>query len=82
MCQFKEQNDDSMNGKYFDFLDSILNDFTTELATPLATLRLRERAVNVLYQLILICPAALITSKLPKLGPTLVDMIGLPSTSG
>ena len=36
-----------MNGKYFDFLDSILNDFTTELATPLATLRLRERAVNV-----------------------------------
>ena len=40
MCQFKEQNDDSMNGKYFDFLDSILNDFTTELATPLATLRL------------------------------------------
>lgn len=82
MCQAKEPGDDSTNGRYFDFLDSILNDFTTTLPTPLETLQLRERAVNVLYQFIVICPAALITSKLPMLVPTLVDMIGLPDVEG
>ena len=82
MCQSKEPGDDSTNGRYFDLLNSILNDFTTTLSTPLATLQLRERAVNVLYQFIVICPAALITSKLPMLVPTLVDMIGLPSAEG
>ena len=39
------------------------------------TLQMHYTVVNVIYQLILICPAALITSVLPQLVPVLVDMI-------
>lgn len=75
MCQFKDQNDDSGNSKYFDLLPYILLDCRGVLATPIQTLHLHYTVVNVIYQLVLICPAALITTVLPQLVPVLVDMI-------
>lgn len=75
MCQYKEQNDDSSNSKYFEFLDSILRDCDYELETFDETVILKETCVHVLYQLILICPAALITTELPKIIAVLVRII-------
>ena len=65
------------NSKYFDFLDAILQDCKFELPTFDDTILLKETCVNVLYQLILICPAALITTVLPRIISVLVDMIYL-----
>ena len=81
VCQCKDQNDDSTNAKYFDLLDSILADCEAELDTPLETLHLHDTAVSVLYQLVLICPLASLTSIIPKLVPVLVDVIRLNEAS-
>ena len=75
MCQFREQNDDSGNGKYFELLPYILKDADTQLLSTTETLQLHFMVVNVIYQLILICPAALITTVLPQLVPVLVSMV-------
>ena len=68
------------NSKYFDFLDAILQDCNLELSSFDDTIFLKETCVNVLYQLILICPAALITTVLPRIISVLVDMIYLCTT--
>ena len=62
-------------------MDSILADCEAELDTPLETLHLHDTAVSVLYQLVLICPLASLTSIIPKLGPVLVDVIRLNEAS-
>ena len=50
-------------------------DADTQLLSTTETLQLHFMVVNVIYQLILICPAALITTVLPQLVPVLVSMV-------
>ena len=70
MCQSKEQDEDASNTQYFDLLDQVLSD-----CQPPNNLSLRNTAVDVVYQLVIICPGALTMTVLPKIVPVLVEVI-------
>lgn len=71
----KYKNDDSNSIKYFDFLDAILSDCNIQLSDFEDTIRVYLICVESLTQLVTICPAIYIKPYIPKITPTLVDLI-------
>ena len=75
VCQNKDRKEDPSNTQYLKFLDYILADCNIQLSDFEDTIRVYLICVESLTQLVTICPAMYIKPYIPKITPTLVDLI-------